>query len=226
MARLTALQMAHKLQAQGYKVTVIMRKEGGARISSINGKHFIGSAGNVEARNILGASLSEAQKKHLEKIRQRKGVFGKKKKAPLPDDLIKLQNKINREFKKQGKSARVTRAKIRYRAEHFGEGKAREYLSRVLKYVKGYAYKESLEAYVQRLEMDKGLLEGSDIQLVQGVIDKVNKIINMVLNIKETDFQELLSLTYEWEISISTGTQLITTKGFRNSAIKILNRAE
>lgn len=226
MARLTALQMAHKLQAQGYKVTVILRKEGGARISSINGKHFVGSSGNVEARRILNVELSEAQQKHLEKIKQRKGVFGKKRKAPLPEDITKLQNKINREFKKQGKTARVSRAKIRYRMEHFGEGKAREYLKRVLKYTKGYTYSESLEAYVQRLEMDKGLIEGSEIQLIQNIIDKVDGIIKSELNLKETDFQELLSLTYEWETSMSTGLNLITTKSFRNAAIKILNRAE
>ena len=62
MARMTAEQMALKLQAQGYKVKLRHRKEGGARISSINGKSFIGSEGNAQARRILGQALSQKRR--------------------------------------------------------------------------------------------------------------------------------------------------------------------
>lgn len=225
MARFTALEMARSLQQQGYKVEIGFRKEGGARITRINGKHFIGSAGNIAARGILGVKLSIAQEKHLESIRQRKGVFGKKKKAPLPDDFIKTQNKINRAFKAQGKSARVTRAKIRYRMSHFGEEETRKYLKRALQYAKGYAYTEALEVYIQRLELDKGLVQGSDIQHVQAVINRVRIIISNK-NLKEEDFQELLSLTYEWESDLSSGVNAMPTKSFRTGALRILSRAE
>ena len=125
MARMTATQMASELHKRGIKAELIFRKEGGARITNINGKSFKGSEGNAEARRILGQSLSQTQQKHLQKIRTNKGTFGHRKKKPLEDDLIKMQEKVNRAFKKgvkegrfkqKGKDApRVTRAKLRYR---------------------------------------------------------------------------------------------------------------
>ena len=223
--RKTALQMAKELQAKGFKVTLIFRKEGGARISSINGRYYKGSEGTAEARRILGESLSEQQRKHLEKIKQKKGVFGKKKKAPIAEDITKLQNKINREFKKQGARARVRRSQIRYRMEHEGEKATREYLQRALKYAKGFTYNEALETYIQRLEQDKHLVKEKDKKYLQEIIDAVQAILFEGLNLKETpDFKELLQITYEFEMYYSGG--LMTAQDFKTKAISILSRAK
>ena len=64
---MTALQMASTLRKQGINVELIFRKEGGARITHINGKTFKGSEGNAEARSMLGQALSQTQQKHLQK---------------------------------------------------------------------------------------------------------------------------------------------------------------
>ena len=215
--RMTAEQMAKELQNKGFKVKLYYRKEGGARIASINGKKFTGSTGNKTARQMLGQSLSQTQQKHLEKIRTNKGSFGHRKKAPIDRSLQNLQNKINREFKKQGKEMRVTRSKLRYRLKNYGEQETRDYLERAYRYAKGYTYNENLIAYKQRLEIDNSALQNKDISKL---ITAVENLITQNKSLKETDFQELLGITYEWESGV------IKAKDFVRSAYKILGRVE
>lgn len=223
---MTATQMASELHKRGIKAELIFRKEGGARITSINGKHFKGSEGNAEARRILGQSLSQTQQKHLQKIRTNKGTFGHRKKKALEDDLIKMQEKVNRAFKKgvkegrfkqKGKDApRVTRSKIRYRLAKYGKQATEEYLQRALKYAKGFTYTENLIALKQRLEADAGKKASASLKRV---IQALDACINQDKSIKEKDFQDLLSLVYTWEQGI------ISNKDFEKDALIILSKA-
>lgn len=226
MARMTAEQMALKLQAQGYQVKLRHRKEGGARISSINGKSFIGSEGNTEARRMLGQALSQTQQRHLQKIKTNKGTFGHRKKKALEDDLIKMQEKVNRAFKKavkegrfkqKGKAApKITRSKIRYRLAKYGRQATEEYLQRALKYAKGFTYTENLIALKQRLEADNAKKHSTS---VKRVIQTLDACIMQGKSIKEEDFQDLLSLVYSWEQGVIKNTD------FKNSAMTILEKA-
>ena len=226
MARMTALQMASELHKRGIKAELIFRKEGGARITNINGKSFKGSEGNAEARRILGQSLSQTQQKHLQKIRTNKGTFGHRKKKPLEEDLIKMQEKVNRAFKKgvkegrfkqKGKDApKVTRAKLRYRLAKYGKQATEEYLQRALKYAKGFTYTENLIALKQRLEADAGKKVSASLKRV---IQALDACINQDKSIKEKDFQDLLSLVYTWEQGI------ISNKDFEKDALIILSKA-
>ena len=226
MARMTATQMASELHKRGIKAELIFRKEGGARITNINGKSFKGSEGNAEARRILGQSLSQTQQKHLQKIRTNKGTFGHRKKKPLEEDLIKMQEKVNRAFKKgvkegrfkqKGKDApRVTRAKLRYRLSKYGKQATEEYLQRALKYAKGFTYTENLIALKQRLEADAGKKSSASLKRV---IQALDACINQDKSIKEKDFQDLLSLVYTWEQGI------ISNKDFEKDALIILSKA-
>lgn len=223
---MTALQMASELHKRGIKAELIFRKEGGARITNINGKSFKGSEGNAEARRILGQSLSQTQQKHLQKIRTNKGTFGHRKKKPLEDDLIKMQEKVNRAFKKgvkegrfkqKGKDApKVTRAKLRYRLAKYGKQATEEYLQRALKYAKGFTYTENLIALKQRLEADAGKKTSASLKRV---IQALDACINQDKSIKEKDFQDLLSLVYTWEQGI------ISNKDFEKDALIILSKA-
>lgn len=222
---MTALEMALELQARGYKVKVVKRTEGKAvRISSINGKKFTGSKGNIEARKLLGTSLTVAQEKHIEKIAstQKKGVFGKARKEPLPADFIQLQNKANRAFKKIGQTARVTRDKIRYRIENYGEDEARAYLKRAVNYAKGFAHFESLEALIKRLELLNGKLNSWDIE---AIINRLKYMVENSLALNEFDFEELLHLIYTFEIRYGT-PQEMSTSTLRHRALQLLKKAE
>lgn len=220
---MTALEMANKLRERGYSVSLVFRKEGGARISKISGQSYKGSKGNVEARKLLGLTLTESQTKHLEKIKQKKGVFGKARKAPLPSDLIQLQNKANRAFKKMGQTARVTRSKIRYRLENDGEAETRKYLQNVILYAKGYVHLGAIEEYIARLEADKQ--KDKDGHLLTPLIEKLQEIIREGKQMTEYDFQELLFITYEWEKAQATRF-LFPTSQFVKRALKIVNRAK
>ena len=226
MARMTALQMASALRKQGINVELIFRKEGGARITHINGKTFKGSEGNAEARRMLGQALSQTQQKHLQKIRTNKGTFGHRKKKALEDDLIKMQEKVNRAFKKavkegrfkqKGKTApKITRAKIRYRLAKYGRQATEEYLQRALKYAKGFTYTENLIALKQRLEADNAKKPSINIKRI---IQALDACIMQDKSIQEKDFQDLLSLVYTWEQGV------IKNKEFENSAMNILSKA-
>lgn len=222
---MTALEMAKELIAIGYNIKIVKRTEGKAiRISSINGKRFTGSKGNIEARKLLGASLTPEQEKHIEKIAgaQKKGVFGRPRKEPLPAEFLKLQNRANRAFRELGQSARVTRAKIRYRLQTTGEEETRKYLVRVVKYAKGFAHTESLEAYYQRLEQNYNKTESLD---VKAVMDKVKSIIDRGDSLREPLFEELLDLTYTWEQTRGT-PMAMKDSTFRHRALQILGKAE
>ena len=227
MARMTAVQMASTLRKQGVYVEVRFRKEGGARISKIGNKSFIGSEGNTEARRMLGQALSQTQQKHLQKIKTNKGTFGHRKKKALEDDLIKMQEKVNRAFKKavkegrfkqKGKTApKITRAKIRYRLAKYGRQATEEYLQRALKYAKGFTYTENLIALKQRLEADNAKKHSTS---VKRVIQTLDACIMQGKSIKEEDFQDLLSLVYSWEQGVIKNTD------FKSSAMIILEKAE
>ena len=189
--------MQKKLQGLGYSVSLIFRKEGGARITKINAESFKGSAGNVRAREILGVELSEAQTRHLKRIKQKKGTFGKKRVEPLDPELIRLQNKINRGFKEIGQSARVTRKKIRYRLENEGYEETKKYLERVLRYTKDYAYDESIEALIMRLSNDYAVSDNN--RKILEIIDMLKAVLQQQKLIFETTFEEMLFITYQME---------------------------
>ena len=192
---MTVLQMQKKLQEMGYSVSLIFRKEGGARITKIDTESFKGSAGNVRAREILGVNLTEAQTRHLKRIKQKKGVFGKKRVEPLDPELIRLQNKINRGFKDIGQSARVTRKKIRYRLENDGYEETKKYLERVLRYTKDYAYDESIEALIMRLANDYAVSDNNS--KILEIIDMLKAVLQQQKLIFETTFEEMLFITYQ-----------------------------
>jgi len=221
---MTALEMQQELLRRGYQTEIRFRKEGGARISKINGVSYVGSKGNVEARKILGQSLTEAQQRHLKEIEQKKGVFGKNRKEPIPDELLRLQNKANRAFKKKGQTARVTRKKIRARLERDGYQETKAYIERVIRHAKDYVYEESLTAYLVRLQNDRNLLslDGNTKTLskLDSVISKVQEVISNGSRLLENDFAQLLDITYMWE------DRRLETADFSRMAISILNKAE
>ena len=222
MARITAYEMAQMLKAKGYKVSLVKRSEGSYRISKIDKVHYTGSQGNIAARRLLGVSLSEAQELHMKRIRQKKGVFGKPRKEPIDKELERLQKQANRAFKNIGQSARVTRAKIRWRLQNEGYKETLEYLRRVVNYAKGFAHEESIIGLIERLEADNKKIKSWD---VEQVINALNNLITQHKKLQEPNFQELKDLIYEWEEKYNTPLAMADST-FRHRALMIINRAE
>lgn len=228
MARMTATQMASELHKRGIKAELIFRKEGGARITNINGKSFKGSKGNAEARRLLGIDLSEKQKKHLKSIKTKKGQFGNKNpyKAKTQeinkafDEAVKegrFKYKPDKKTGKKKKPPKVSYKKVQYRLKKYGQKQTEEYLERTLRYAKGYAYDEAIEAFIQRLEAD---LAKRNSNYVISVINALKAMLAQGKRLKEKDFEDLQSLTYSWEDGV------IGTKDFKMEAMLIIAKAE
>ena len=228
MARMTALQMASALRKQGINVELIFRKEGGARITFINGQHYKGSEGNNKARELLGVDLSEKQKKHLRSIRTAKGQFGGrnvyKAKTKEINDAFKQAVKEGRfkykEDKRTGKprkAPKVTFKKVQYRLKKEGTKGVEEYLDRVLRYAKGFVYDEAVETLIKRLEAD---IQKRNSNYARSVINALKAMLDQQKQLKEEDFDELQSLVYSWEQGV------LGSKQFRLDALVIIAKAE
>lgn len=61
MKRITTRELVNRLINRGMAVTYRERKDGGIRITSINGVKYRASTGNMEARRLTNAPLSRAQ---------------------------------------------------------------------------------------------------------------------------------------------------------------------
>ena len=99
----------------------------------------------------------------------------------------------------------------------YGQKKTEEYLERTLRYAKGYAYDEAIEAFIQRLEAD---LAKRNSNYVRSVINALKAMLAQGKRLKEKDFQDLQSLTYSWEDGV------IGTKDFKMEAMLIIAKAE
>ena len=59
---MTMMEVVRQLQAQGHEVDFYVRKDGGILVKNIDGEKFpSGASGNARARQIAGASISEAR---------------------------------------------------------------------------------------------------------------------------------------------------------------------
>lgn len=217
----SAAKMAAMLQEKGFKISLIFRKEGGARITKINGERFQGSKGNIKARELLGLQFTEARQKQLKGIKQQKGVFGNRKEK-LPEEFLKLQNEANRAFKKGKNTAKVTRKKIRYRLENDGYTDTLNYLKNAVRYAKGFAFDENLQIYYLRMQ---GNVAKGGSRVLDLLMQRLEKLLKSGASLRREDFQELLDLTYEWEKLRGTPIAMSDTS-FVKSALAILKKAE
>ena len=147
-----------ELQKLGYDVSYHVRKDGGIRITRINGVGFTGSKGNAEARRILGVSLSPARSKQLQYIRTPKGRWGNPKRKALPDDvkkkLLSLQRKWRKKGKKKGDQGMPSTRGVRYTIEHEGLEEAINKLNQNERYLLGLAYEKNVEWLVARIKRE------------------------------------------------------------------------
>lgn len=156
------LELIQELQKQGYSVSYTKRRDGGYRITRINGVAFQGSAGNSEARRILGVELSARRTRQLQRIRTPKGKWGHEKKTPLPKKLKKPLEKLQRKWRKRkpkpkdkGETGAPSTSGIRYTLEHEGMEEAERKLKENERYLEGLAYSKNVEILVARIRREK-----------------------------------------------------------------------
>lgn len=157
---MTMMEVVRQLQAQGHSVSYYVRRDGGILIKSIDGERFpIGASGNTRARQLVGASISEARVSQL-KFATRARKF----KHPTLDDEIKkewerVKKKWNRAFKAKGGKPHPAGYfgwnRINRTIKEYGREEALRRIREAEKYSSGLAYSKNVE-YLVKLIRDAG----------------------------------------------------------------------
>lgn len=149
---MTIKQSIKQLEASGYIVTYKQRynKKGikkGILITSINGRRFTGSKGNVEARNLLGITISTKAQTQLTRIQIAK------RKPELSSEIRKQILKTQKAWRKgtHGTQGKITTKRVRRNIELYGEEQTLKSLKQQERYSKGYAYEENIDHLIDRL---------------------------------------------------------------------------
>lgn len=192
----TLIDIIKELEKTGHSVSYTHRKDGGYIIHKIDGQHYRGKTGNVVARQITGATLSQARTIQLARIRTPKGKRAVKR-TEIPDDLKKQLRKIQRLWRKNHPDIRGTLSTrgLRYQIEQYGEEAARQSLDKGFRYAEGYAYIENVNFLVERIENDiwKSSEDTSSMEEV------VQTIRTKALTFREDWMQPIYEILYEWE---------------------------
>ena len=145
---MTMIEVVRELQQQGHKVDFYVRKDGGILVRRIDGERFSGASGNKRAREITGATISEARISQL-----KYATRSRKVKYDIDEEIEKeyrrVKKKWNKAFKskkgKQHPAGYFGRARIKYLMQHY---KKEEVLQRILeaeRYASGIAYSKNIQ---------------------------------------------------------------------------------
>lgn len=150
---MTMREIAVLLANMGNEVKYTIRNDGGIRITYINGQRFTGSSGNTIARNMVGATISEARVKQLGKIKTPKGKWGHKKLDDVSEETKKEIRKLQRVYRKQGVKAGIpTLRKYRANIKLKGKEEAHRLLRQAARYGLGLAYTDNVKWLITKLE--------------------------------------------------------------------------
>lgn len=147
---MTMMEVVRQLQAEGHEVDFYMRKDGGILVRKIDGERYpSGASGNARARQLVGATISEARVKQLKYATRQRKI-----KKPSLDDAIekeykKVKKKWNKAFKsKKGKphpAGYFGRGRIQYAIDHYGKEEALRRIREAERYASGVAYSKNVE---------------------------------------------------------------------------------
>ena len=156
---MTMKDIIEELKKLGMNVEARKRSDGGYIITKINGMTFSGAKGNAYARQVLGVQLSQAR---IEQVNYNvnKYIKSSKKSKTLDEDMKKKLRKVQREWRdnKVGGQAKITAKKVKRHLKENGREETEEYLRKMSRYGKGYAYEENVEYLAQYIEdMAKGI---------------------------------------------------------------------
>ena len=193
---MTIKEVIEELIDMGYNVSFYKRKDGGVRITRINGERFSGSKGNIQARRITNAPMSEARVIALRKLKTPKGIgnYNKRRKPKLDEATRKRIQKAQRIYRKSGKKeGKPTIRNYRYILDTRGKSEADRLLIQAERRILGLAYVENVDALILRIESDLHK-DSSDI------IERARNILQAKrFNLPDKKLVAIYELIYEWE---------------------------
>lgn len=203
---MTIKEVITTLQNKGYSVSYYKRKDGGYRITRINNQRFAGSRGNIEARSIVGVSLSEARERSLKKLvtPKGKGSYNKRRKAPLDEETKKIIQKLQRQYRKSGKKeGKPTIRNYRWILKNKGKEEADRLLRQSERRILGLAYVENVDAFLLRLRADLSKEQDSSVEEVYNLVKA------MKFTIRDQILMAVYYVVYDWELGRITGEECL-----------------
>lgn len=179
---MTMMEVVRQLQAEGHEVDYYVRKDGGILVKKIDGERYpSGASGNARARQLAGASISEARVKQLKYATRQRRV-----KKPSLDDAIekeyqRVKKKWNKAFKsKKGKphpAGYFGRGRIQYAIDHYGKEEALRRIREAERYASGVAYSKNVQILAQFIQSAGEQYQSQElIQLAKDLVDNAYTI--------------------------------------------------
>lgn len=214
---MNTLEMINELKKRGFKVEARRRTDGGWLITKINGKKFTGAKGNQEARAILGVALETKRAEQLQYNVEKFIKGSKKPKDKVDEALNKELRKVQRIWRKGQVKAKITKKKLRWHIKEGGRKEALEYLEKMKRYGKGYAYLENVENLAKYVE--DVALGISDNELKEATI----KVADFIRGKAELFREEWISAVYSYwyEVVANNYNGLVVSQAILNTYGKI-----
>ena len=201
---MTIKTIINTLKDLGYNVSFYKRKDGGIRITRINGETFKGSSGNVKARQITGAKLTEGQQRALSKLitPKGKGSYNKRRKAPIDEETKKRIAKLQRQYRKAGKKeGKPTIRNYRYIVKTKGKKEAERLLRQSERRILGLAYTENVNALLARISSDLAKKKSNTMR------QAYNRILELREEFRDRWIPEIYEILYMWEQGVMDGDE-------------------
>lgn len=179
---MTMMEVVRQLQAEGHEVDYYVRKDGGILVKKIDGERYpSGASGNARARQLAGASISEARVKQLKYATRQRTI-----KKPSLDDAIekeyqRVKKKWNKAFKsKKGKphpAGYFGRGRIQYAIDHYGKEEALRRIREAERYASGIAYSKNVQILAQFIQSAGEQYQSQElIKLAKDLVDNAYTI--------------------------------------------------
>ena len=211
---MTIKQVIDTLKKMGFSVKFYVRKDGGVRITNINGQSFSGSTGNIVGRNIVGTKLSEAREKQLKKIKSPKGKYDKRRRSKLDDEIVKRIRRLQRKYRKDKTKGQPTQRNYRWVLEHIGKEEADRLLRQSELYIAGLAYEENINVLIARIKSNAEKIDISKegVQVLADIEKLLERLENMKGVLKEKTLSNILDTNgslYHWEMGAITTQEFV-----------------
>lgn len=179
---MTMMEVVRQLQAEGHSVDYYVRKDGGILVKSIDGERYpTGASGNARARQIAGASISEARVAQLKFATRARKV----KKPSLDDEIYREWQRVKKKWNKAFKAKKGQPhpagyfgwGRIAYSIKTHGREEALRRIHEAEKYASGIAYSKNIE-YLYTLIQDAGTKYNSQelLKLAEDIKDNAYAI--------------------------------------------------
>ena len=151
------IEVVQFLRKQGFEIEFRVRTDGGIIVTKVNNMKFTAAGGNTYVRTVAGgmspATMTSAEwrgrvalsEKKLAQVRSNAEKLIKGKKVSrLDDEMRKELRKVQRAWRKSSAQGRITAKKVKWHIAHEGRRAALDYLNKMGRYARGFAYEENV----------------------------------------------------------------------------------